>query len=122
MSVALDAREHTPLASDARQMPLRVAPLNDSSSKVGRGRHYRKKLRRCRRQKELRQIVRALGVCPGEKPRGPLPHDDQPHSSSGHHDEVMLDSLEEGQLLEDDPYLSDSMLKELGRFGMEGLG
>ena len=40
MSVALDAREHTPLASDARQMPLRVAPLIDSSSKVGRGRHY----------------------------------------------------------------------------------
>ena len=36
--------------------------------------------------------------------------------------EIMLDSLEEGQILEDDPYLSDSMLKELGRFGMEGLG
>ena len=47
---------------------------------------------------------------------------DQPHHSSGHHDEVMLDSLEEGQLLEDDLYLSDSILKELGRFGMEGLG
>ena len=39
-----------------------------------------------------------------------------------HHDEVMIDSLEEGQLLEDDPYLSDRMLKELGRFGMERLG
>ena len=34
----------------------------------------------------------------------------------------MLDSLEEGQLLEDDPYLSNSMLKELVRFGMEVLG
>ena len=56
-----------------------------------------------------------------EAPR-PSPHDNQPHHSSGDHDEVMLDSLEEGQLLEDDPYLSDSMLKELGRFGMEGLG
>ena len=68
MSIALDAREHTPLASDARQMLLRVATLIDSSSKAGRGRHYWKNLFQRRRQKELCQIVRALGFCPGEKP------------------------------------------------------
>ena len=34
----------------------------------------------------------------------------------------MLDLLEEGKFLEDNTYFSDSMLKELGRFGMEGLG
>ena len=56
------------------------------------------------------------------KPCGPFCHDDQPHHSFAHHNEVMHDSLEEGQLLEDDPHLSDSVLNELGRFGMEGLG
>ena len=39
-SVMSDVREHTPLASDARQIPLRVAPLIDSSSRVVQGRHY----------------------------------------------------------------------------------
>ena len=72
--------------------------------------------------KQLCRIVRVLGVHPSAKAPSPLPHDDQPHHSSGHHVEVILDSLEKGQLLEDDPYLSDSMLTELGIFGMEGLG
>ena len=53
--------------------------------------------------------------------RSPLPHDSQPHHLSEQHDEVMLDSLEEGQLLEDDPYVSATMLKEVGRIWMEGL-
>lgn len=57
---------------------------------------------------------RVLGICPSANPLHPLPHDDQTHHSSRHHDEVTLDFLEEGQLLEDDPYLSNSMLKELG--------
>ena len=121
-SIALDTREHTPLASDAGQMPLGVATLIDSSSRVVQGWHYWKNLCWRRRQKELHQTVRALEIHPGVKPCGPLLYDDQPHHSSGHHDEVMLDLLEEGQLLEDYPYHSDSMLKELGRFRMEGLG
>ena len=121
MSVALDVRQYTPLASDACQMPLGVATLIDSSFRVKRGRHYWKNLRRYWRQKELRQTVHALGIHPGAKPHSPLPRDNQPHHSSGHPDEVMLDLLEEGQL----PWgqsLSYSMLKEWGRFGMEGLG
>ena len=120
-SISLDAREHTPLAPDARQMPLGVANPIDSSFRVGRGRHYKKNLRWHRRQKELRQTVRALRIHPSAKPHGNLLHDGQPYHSLGHHDEVMLDSLEEGQLLENDPYLPDSMLKKLGRFGMEGM-
>ena len=46
-SVVLDAREHTPLVANARQMLLGVATLIDSSSRVGLGLHYRKNLRHC---------------------------------------------------------------------------
>ena len=76
-SIALDMREHTPLATDARQMPLRVATLIDLCSKVGQGRHYRKNLLWRRRQKELCQTVRALKIHLGATPRAPLPHDNK---------------------------------------------
>ena len=121
-NAALDVREHTPLASDAWKIPLKVANPIDSSSRIGRGRNHWKNLRWHRPQKELCQTVRSLGIPPSAKLCGTLLHYDQPYHSSGHHDEVMLDWLEEGQLLEDDSYLSDSILKELDGFGMEGLG
>ena len=97
MSVASFVREHTPLTSDASWVLLGVATPVDSSLKVGRGRHYPKNLHWRRRQKELHQTVRTLGICPPAKPHDPRLHDDQPHLSSRHHDELILDSLEEGQ-------------------------
>ena len=62
-----------------------------------------------------------MGIRTDAMPSRSVPGDDNAICSAAPHDHVMRDSLEEDSL-EDDTYLSNDILRELEKFGMEGLG
>ena len=113
------ARGLVGLALDVPQVRHMIPSQVDSLSKVGRGRNHKKNLRWRRRQQEMRQIIRSLGLGVGASqhnmvPRAVVP--DHVHQEAVQH-APMTNSLEEGQILMDDDDDSlNSMLKETDRW------